>query len=540
MMRAHLCVRPALMEVSATSRSTRDADAIVQPMLERMLVVTARVAAVLIGVAVLSDIPLLLETRSPIHLVTDVFGLGAVLVCALHPRISLSTRTWLLIAAALVQGTYWNVASGLPSTGRTYLVAAPLLAATFMGKRATMLAGTLALSSWGITALAFATGWLAVPQGILGRLDSPSTLLTSWAALAVVTVGLSMVVAQLTSRLRLSLILAHETQAELGALNTLLEDRIAERTAELERSEHLLRETQRIARIGGWRFDDASGQLTLTREALEIYRLDVAPTAEGLLGLLGDEGRRTFLAAARAARHSTPAQLELPYRTPKEDEERWVRVAIYPDARDGEIVGLYGAVQDVTTERRRAVQLADENVRLHDAASRDALTGLYNRRFLDGWLPRALRRSLDRGAALSVVLLDVDHFKAFNDTWGHDAGDAVLRAVGAFLERSTRTEDIAVRYGGEEFLVVLENTREDVAIARADAIRGGIAELTVAVDGTRTAPIRVSCGVATAPADAIEASALVTAADRALYRAKHDGRNRVGTASGRIVSHVPR
>ncbi len=343
------------MDGSATSRSTRDADAIVQPMLERMLVVTSRVAAVLIIGAVLSDTPLLFETRSPLHLFTDLFGVCAVLVCSFHPRISLVARTWLLIAAALILGTYWNIASGLPSTGRTYLVAAPLLAATFMGKRATVLAGTLALSSWGLTAVAFASGWLAVPQGILGRLDSPSTLLTSWAALAVVTVGLSLVVAQRTSRLRLSLILAHETQAELGALNTLLEDRIAERTAELERSEHLLRETQRIARIGGWRFDDASGQLTLTREALDIYRLDVAPTAEGLLGLLGDEGRRTFLAAARAARHSTPAQLELPYRPPSEDEERWVRVAIYPDAHDGEVVGLYGAVQNVTTERRRAV-----------------------------------------------------------------------------------------------------------------------------------------------------------------------------------------
>ncbi len=137
-------------------------------------------------------------------------------------------------------------------------------------------------------------------------------------------------------------------------------------------------------------------------------------------------------------------------------------------------------------------------------------------------------------------MLDVDHFKAFNDTWGHDAGDAVLRAVGAFLDRSTRADDIAVRYGGEEFLVVLENTREDVAIARADAIRAGIAELSVPVDGTRSTPVHVTCGVATAPADASEASALITAADRTLYRAKADGRDRVGTASGRIVSHVPR
>lgn len=529
---------PSMSELP-TARITRDADAIVRPLLERMLITTARVAAVLVCGAAAADVPLLMSSRSVAHGSATLFGVCAVLVSALHPTVRLEVRAWLLISAALSLGTFWNLASGLPSTGRTYLVAAPLLAAVFLGRRATVLAGTLALLSWGATATAFAAGWLAVPQGILGRLDSPGTLLTSWAALAVVTVGLSLVVAQLTSRLRLSLILAHETQAEISALNRVLEQRISERTADLERSEHLLRETQRIARIGGWRFDDASGQLSLTEEALEIYRLDVPPTAEGLLGLLGDDGRRTFLAAARAARHNTPAQLELPYQPPGE-EERWVRVAIYPDARDGEVVGLYGAVQDVTTERRRALRLADENARLHDEALRDALTGLHNRRFLDAWLPAALHRALDANAQMSVILLDVDHFKAFNDTWGHDAGDAVLRNVGEFLQRSTRTDDIAVRYGGEEFLLVLDDTPEEVAVARADAIRGGISELEIEANGERVATVRVTCGVATAPGDALKAAALITAADRALYAAKADGRNRVATASGRVVAHVGR
>jgi diguanylate cyclase (GGDEF)-like protein len=163
---------------------------------------------------------------------------------------------------------------------------------------------------------------------------------------------------------------------------------------------------------------------------------------------------------------------------------------------------------------------------LKEEVDRDHLTGLYNRRYLAATIDRELARCLRDGAPLSVMMIDLDHFKLINDTHGHPFGDRVLVAVAATLNESLRAGDIACRYGGEEFLLLLPNMAQDTARARADEIRQKVAALSLKVDGA-VFPVRISVGVAEAPRDATDAAMLVKLADAALYRAKTSGRNRV-------------
>jgi diguanylate cyclase (GGDEF)-like protein len=161
---------------------------------------------------------------------------------------------------------------------------------------------------------------------------------------------------------------------------------------------------------------------------------------------------------------------------------------------------------------------------------RDPLTGLYNRRYVEETMPRELARAARQKAPLSVVVLDVDHFKRFNDTNGHAAGDVVLRQVGAVLRSTFRAADVVSRYGGEEFVAVLPDCGLADATARANAVCSAIRDLSVSHEGKVLAPITVSAGVAAYPLHGTDPDALFQHADRALYRAKADGRDRVTTA----------
>ena len=180
------------------------------------------------------------------------------------------------------------------------------------------------------------------------------------------------------------------------------------------------------------------------------------------------------------------------------------------------------------------VSLALANLRLREElrqqSIRDPLTGLHNRRSMEETLEREVHRARRHDGTVTVVLLDVDHFKRFNDEHGHDAGDAVLVTVADFLQKRTRGEDLACRYGGEEFLLVLAGAPFEAAMKRAESIREGIAEMPVSVGGRSLGRITVSIGVATLPAHASEPAELITAADAALYEAKRGGRNMVVAA----------
>jgi two-component system cell cycle response regulator len=158
----------------------------------------------------------------------------------------------------------------------------------------------------------------------------------------------------------------------------------------------------------------------------------------------------------------------------------------------------------------------------------DGLTGLHNRRYLDSHLQTLFDRSVTRRRPLSVMMTDIDHFKAVNDRWGHDGGDRVLREFAARLRKNVRGIDLACRYGGEEFAVVMPDTEAHIAEKVAERIRAEIASAPFVVTGDGTAiEVTVSVGVSSLKPYADGVEALMKRADMALYEAKSGGRNRV-------------
>jgi diguanylate cyclase (GGDEF)-like protein len=173
------------------------------------------------------------------------------------------------------------------------------------------------------------------------------------------------------------------------------------------------------------------------------------------------------------------------------------------------------------------VGLALTNLRLREIlreqAIRDPLTGLFNRRHMQESLDREFHRAHRRQRPLGLILLDLDHFKKYNDTRGHQAGDALLRVIGEFLQTHIRGEDIACRYGGEEFLLILSDSALDDTRRRAEQLREGIK----ALPEEQRSMVTASLGVAVFPDHGFTAAAVLRAADTALYQAKDEGRDRV-------------
>ena len=185
------------------------------------------------------------------------------------------------------------------------------------------------------------------------------------------------------------------------------------------------------------------------------------------------------------------------------------------------------------------VGLSVANIRLREAlraqSTKDPLTGLYNRRYLQEMLEREIRRAIRSEQALGILMLDLDHIKNFNDTYGHEAGDAVLRETASFLVRSIRAEDFVCRYGGEEFVVILPTADVRAAAARAERIRSKLHDLVVMHDSRSLGLITASIGVAALPNHGMNEKDLLQAADAALYRAKREGRDRVVVADRAIT-----
>lgn len=180
------------------------------------------------------------------------------------------------------------------------------------------------------------------------------------------------------------------------------------------------------------------------------------------------------------------------------------------------------------------VSLAIANLRLQETlrtqSLRDPLTGLFNRRYLEVSLARDLTRAIRRSQPLAVLMLDVDHFKRFNDTHGHDAGDALLTQFGELLTTCIRTEDVACRYGGEEFTIVLQEADAALALDRAEDICQAVRTLRVGYKNQDVGPVTVSIGIASYPQHGDSPEQLLRRADRALYAAKDAGRDRVCVA----------
>jgi diguanylate cyclase (GGDEF)-like protein/PAS domain S-box-containing protein len=193
--------------------------------------------------------------------------------------------------------------------------------------------------------------------------------------------------------------------------------------------------------------------------------------------------------------------------------------------------GLIGRLRDVTAKKEVEDRLAEASRRLEILAAQDGLTEIYNRRVFDEMLEREVRIARREGTTLSLLMIDVDVFKAFNDCYGHPAGDAALRKVSAVIRASIkRPGDLAARYGGEEFAVLLPNTDADGAAAVAQAIRAGVEDLGMENSASAWKVLTVSIGVASADnrlSGGIYSDCLVKGADKALYAAKRGGRNTI-------------
>jgi diguanylate cyclase (GGDEF)-like protein len=209
-------------------------------------------------------------------------------------------------------------------------------------------------------------------------------------------------------------------------------------------------------------------------------------------------------------------------------------LALYPHSRSMDAQGrLFEHKRLLAESMARQIGLALSNLelraRLEAHSIRDALTGLHNRRYFDEAAGHELATAQRNATPLAVALLDVDHFKRFNDQHGHRAGDAVLRDIGALLRKHTRKSDILCRYGGEEFVLLLPNATVAQARARAEALLAAARAEHVHHEDLLLGPVTLSAGVAAWPADGSTLDAVVEAADAALYQAKRDGRDRVAT-----------
>lgn len=198
----------------------------------------------------------------------------------------------------------------------------------------------------------------------------------------------------------------------------------------------------------------------------------------------------------------------------------WTEINASP-IRDNfsQIIGYIGVTRDSTIRRQKHEKLREQTIR-------DPLTGLFNRRYLDESLERELSRTKRDGVPLALLMMDIDHFKRLNDTYGHQAGDEVLKRLGSLMSRGARSADLPCRYGGEEFLLVLPNMSLETATERAERWCETFASERIIFGGTILSAT-VSIGVAAAPGHGTTRDSLIEAADRALYAAKHAGRNRV-------------
>ncbi|MCC5896495.1 MAG: diguanylate cyclase [Phormidium sp. BM_Day4_Bin.17] len=202
---------------------------------------------------------------------------------------------------------------------------------------------------------------------------------------------------------------------------------------------------------------------------------------------------------------------------------------LYINGNQGETIS--STSQELVRTVAEQVSMAIANLKLRETLQqqsiRDPLTGLFNRRYLDEFFDQEIQRAQRNHHAIGVMMLDIDHFKQFNDTYGHDAGDFVLQQVGQLLSRNVRGSDIACRYGGEEMTLLLPESSFEATTRRAEQICQSIRDLRLTYQGQPLLPVTASLGVASFPEQGLTRGALLRAADKALYRAKAGGRNQV-------------
>ena len=202
---------------------------------------------------------------------------------------------------------------------------------------------------------------------------------------------------------------------------------------------------------------------------------------------------------------------------------------LYVECPTAEIASVVDQRLDTLIEfvELAAVSIAGLNLRskLESQSIRDSLTSLFNRHFMEVALDRELKRAERHGTNLAVFMLDVDHFKQFNDVYGHEAGDTVLREVADVFRRCVRSEDIVCRYGGEKFVIILPEITPEMAFERAEKIRVEVGAVRVRLRGEVLREVTISIGIAMYPQSGDFLDQILRVADRSLYEAKHRGRN---------------
>jgi diguanylate cyclase (GGDEF)-like protein/PAS domain S-box-containing protein len=184
-------------------------------------------------------------------------------------------------------------------------------------------------------------------------------------------------------------------------------------------------------------------------------------------------------------------------------------------------------IRDITERKHVQDALIKSEALLREQSVRDHLTGLFNRRYMEETLERELHRASRKQLSLGVIMLDVDDFKRFNDTFGHAVGDAILRELGKMLLGHVREEDIACRYGGDEFIIVLPDASQAITRERAESICEYAKQFHLHFEGQTFEAVTFSLGIAVFPEDGFTSATLLKAADDGLYRAKRGGRGRV-------------
>lgn len=265
-----------------------------------------------------------------------------------------------------------------------------------------------------------------------------------------------------------------------------------------------------------WFAEDAAGRIVRSLSTLLQKELSLVDPASA-------DGARSFIFTPNLAVRDDGA-LDAPHRDLVREVASIVRFAGDRDRQVRELELKLAALEG------HNLDLLLKNRNLAEVSARDTLTGLYNRWYVLEKIDSEMNRSLRNGCPVSVLMLDIDHFKAVNDAFGHSAGDGVLRSVAQVLRDSCRVYDVAGRYGGEEFCVVLPDTKVGNTSAVAERIRERMAASSFDV-GNESVVVTASIGIAGIDSDdggeVVSPSTLIDRADRALYSAKHHGRNRV-------------
>ncbi len=308
----------------------------------------------------------------------------------------------------------------------------------------------------------------------------------------------------------------------------------------VRRSEARLVEAQRVAHIGSWEFDITTGKITWSEEMFRLIGIDPSagePSVEELMTHYHpDDVPMHADYVDKAMINGQPYEFDIRILS-GDGSIRWGHMLGQGEQDEtGRVVRLFGTVMDIT-DRKLAeesirdysivleaslTELGEANTRLEGLATTDGLTGLKNHRAFQERLAEEFQRASRYGSSLSLLILDVDCFKRFNDSFGHPAGDAVLKEVGDLLQGTVREVDTVARHGGEEFAVILPLTDALGALAIAERLRQAVEEASWIHQS-----ITVSIGVSSLRPGMTDHSTLIDSADRALYQSKRGGRNQI-------------